>query len=313
MTIIVVIGALVFVNRGWIEDWWKGMGYEPSAEMAEIRDKLNLTERGEFLFNASQPVLNDNDEFNEYCRTDLDMEMAVLGCYTGGNIYVYNITEADLAGIRELTTAHELLHAVWARMSEPERRELVPSLTRAFESNQEMLGEEIDTYNIDQKQEELYVRAGTEVKDLSNDLEEHYAMIFEDQDLVVDYYNSYIGVFRRMKAEMDGLKAEMEEIQGKIDTLSADYENRLVQLNGRITSFNNCANTPGCFRSEVEFYAQRNELLRGQEELTSGYNEINRLVNEYNARVERYNEDVAYSNKLNNIVNSNAKPEEVEQ
>lgn len=312
LIVVAVLGVLIVVHRDWIEDWWTGMGYEASSEMAEIRDKLYLTERGEFLFNASRPALNDSDEFNAYCRSDLDMEMAVLGCYTDGNIYVYNITEDELSGIRELTTAHELLHAVWARMSEAKRRELVPSLTLAFESNQEMLGEEIDTYDESQKQEELYVRAGTEVKDLPVDLERHYAEIFRNQDLVVEYYDSYISVFRKMKAEMDGLKAEMGGIQEQIDTLSAEYENRLVQLNGRITSFNACADTPGCFGNEGEFYLQRNDLLKAQEDLNRMYDEISRLVEEYNVRVKRYNEDVAYSNKLNNIVNSNAKPEKVE-
>lgn len=309
---VVVVGVLFFANREWIGDWWRGIIYRPSDEMVAIREKLDLTERGEFLFNASQPELSGSDEFNENCRTELDMETAVLGCYIEGNIYVYDITAKELDGIRELTAAHELLHAVWARMSEAEQRGLTRTLTQTFEKNQSLLEDEIDSYDASQRQEELYVRVGTEVKNLPTELEEHYAEVFTDQDLIVEYYEGYIGVFNRMKAEMEGLMAEMEEIQAQIDTLSADYESRLTRLNAQVTNFNSCAERAGCFGSESEFYAQRNSLISEQNALEGVYNEINRLVDEYNARVEKYNEDVAYSRKLNNIVNSKAKPEAVE-
>lgn len=308
----VTVGTLIILNRRWIGDWWRGMSYESSSEMAMIRDKLNLTEKGSFLFNASQPVLKEKEEFNKYCKTSEETEVAVLGCYTEDEIYIYNITAEELEGIRELTTAHELLHAVWARMSDKEKRELVGSLAQTFEKNQALLGGEIDSYDINQKQEELYVRAGTEIKDLPGDLEKHYGEIFINQDSIVNYYESYIGVFNRMKKEMDDLMVEIEGIQTQIDTLSNTYESRLVQLNARIEEFNGCAGRAGCFSNEAQFYSQRNELIGEQNSLMELYNEISWLVDEYNVRVERYNEDVVHSNRLNGIINSNMKPEMVE-
>ena len=310
LLVLLVVGVSAFLNRVWLHDFYRGVTYQPSAEMIQIRNDLELTDKGEFLFNAVQPELDGAAEFNSYCR-DGESEIAVLGCYTDGNIYIYNITDERLNGIRELTSAHELLHANYARMSETDKADLVADLTRVFEANQELLEKEINTYNTEQKQEELYVRAGTEVKNLPETLEKHYAEIFKDQDKIVDYYNSYISVFRSLEAEMDALKAEMETINAELEARVAEYEQRVAQLDTKIENFNSCAETVGCFGSEFEFYGQRAELVAEQAALTELYNEMNQLVGVYNDKVEAYNADVLQSEKLNTIVNSMAQPQEI--
>ena len=312
IVIVITIGALIILKRDWILDWWKGLSYEPSTEMAGIRDSLALTDRGEFLFKASAPKLSEREEFNAYCREVLDEEMSVLGCYTDGDIYVYNIVAEELSGIRELTTAHELLHAVWARMSEGEREELRAELEKVLAVNRERLGEELDTYDASQRQEELYVRAGTEVKQLPERLEKHYAEVFSDQDLVVSFYDKYIGVFLEIEAEMDKMKAEMDGIAVRIESLSQEYEKGIATLNGEIEAFNACAERAGCFNNELEFYARRAELVARQEGLGGIYEEINGLVEEYNGLVEKYNADVTRTEKLNRVMNSSSRPEEVD-
>lgn len=311
LLVVIAVGVGVFLNREWLYDYYRGMTYQPSAEMARIRSELNLTERGEFLFNASQPELDEAAEFNSYCR-DMDSESAVLGCYSNRNIYIYNITDERLNGIRELTSAHELLHANWARMSGEEKKALVEPLTRTFEANQSMLEGEINTYDISQKQEELYVRAGTEVAKLPDVLEKHYAGIFKDQDKIVGFYNSYISVFRALETEMNGLRGEMDNMNAQINAKMDEYERRAKQLDTDVMSFNNCAAKIDCFKSESEFYNRRAELLAEQESLGVMYDEINGLVDAYNTKVELYNADVIETEKLNTIINSSARPQEVE-
>ena len=311
LLVLIIAGMVLFLNREWVGDFYRGVTYQPSSEMVRIRGDLELTERGEFLFNAAQPELNGRAEFNEYCLTKND-ETAVLGCYTGGNIYVYDITDQQLAGIRELTTAHELLHAVWARMSEGEKTALVEPLTQTFEANQAALGEEIDNYETSQKQEELYVRAGTEVKNLPDVLEKHYAEIFKDQDKIVGYYDSYISVFKALEAEMKNLQAEMETMNAEITAKLAEYEQRWGRLNNDIAEFNKCAEEAGCFVSEYDFYSKRAVLMTEQEALNVMYDEINELVETYNSKVEIYNADVLKSEKLNTIINSAAQPQKIE-
>lgn len=313
LIVLIVVGVAIFLNRDWIHDYYRGMTYQPSGEMAQIRDDLDLTERGKFLFNAVQPELDGAAEFNSYCREGGESEIAVLGCYTGGKIYIYNITDERLDGIRELTSAHELLHANWARMSEGEKIALVEPLTRTFEANQDMLGEEINTYETNQKQEELYVRAGTEVKDLPEALEKHYGEIFKNQDKVVGYYESYISVFKALEKEMDELQAEMKAMDDTLTAKTTEYEQKLKQLNSDITEFNKCAEQAGCFTSEYEFYAKRAVLVAEQEALNLMYEEISGLVEAYNAKVEIYNADVLKSEKLNTVINSTQKPQEIKQ
>lgn len=310
--VLLVIAVMMLVlNRQWLNDFTRGLSYQPVGEMGRIMQDLELTDRGEFLFKASRPVLSSRDEFNANCRTVMDEEMAVLGCYTNDDIYVYNIDAEELDGIRELTTAHELLHAVWARMSEAEKLELVRSLTQVFDSHQDVLDSELDTYDTSQKQEELFVRAGTEIADLPAELEKVYGEIFANQDAIAGFYNKYIGVFKAMEAEMDELSRQMEGIQGEIDRLTGEYERRIDLLDGEIVSFNTCAETAECFSSEAEFYARRAVLVGEQEELEGMYNQINGLVDQYNGLVEKYNADVTRTEKLNRVMNSSSKPEKL--
>ena len=309
MVLMVIVAVIVVLNRAWIYDWVRGVSYRPSGEMAAIRDELQLTEAGEFLFNAAQPELNAAEEFNENCRND-ESEIAVLGCYTAGNIYIYNIDAAELKGIRELTAAHELLHAKWARMSDDEKVALVEPLTRTFDANQ-FLADEINSYDVSEKQEELYVRAGTEVKDLPAALEKHYAEIFKDQDAVVDFYNSYITVFREIKAQMEELANEMEMLKAEIDWKTANYEAELAALEVDIANFNSCAETAGCFNSEWEFYVKRNILVARENNLNVLNNEINNLIDIYNVKVNEYNANVLEGRKLQNMINSKAEDIEI--
>lgn len=309
MVLMVIVAVIVVLNRAWIYDWVRGVSYRPSGEMAAIRDELQLTGAGEFLFNAAQPELNAAEEFNENCRND-ESEIAVLGCYTAGNIYVYNIDAAELKGIRELTAAHELLHAKWARMSNDEKVALVEPLTRTFDANQ-FLADEINSYDVSEKQEELYVRAGTEVKDLPAALEKHYAEIFGNQDAVVDFYNSYITVFREIKAQMEELTNEMETLRAEIDGKTANYEAELAALEVDIANFNSCAETAGCFNSEWEFHVKRNILVARENNLNALNNEINNLIDIYNVKVNEYNANAMESRKLQNMINSKAEDIEI--
>lgn len=313
----IIAGVIIFSQMGYgpnliskIQDFIQGSTYQPSAEMAQIRSRLQLTERGEFLFNSARPELSEAEQFNARCREG-ESEIAVLGCYAAGNIYVYNITDERLNGIRELTSAHELLHVVWTRMSDEEKQTLSSVLNQVLEANQETLAGELDTYAPGEKQEELYVRTGTEIANLPSTLEQHYAQFFRDQDAIVAYYDAYISVFRLLSAEMEELKAEMERINTEISSKTSEYERRSEQLNADIISFNSCARVAGCFSTEEEFAVRRTSLVSEQESLERMYNEIGTLIDTYNAKVAIYNADVLESEKLNTIINSAAKPQEV--
>ncbi len=310
IAVVILVTVIILLNRAWIYDWVRGINYQPSSEMVAVRDKLMLTGRGEFLFNATWPELNNAEEFNENCQRD-ETEMAVLGCYAMGNIYVYDIEDVRLAGIRELTTAHELLHAVWARMSENEQKNLELILQKVYKDNLNTLKDDIETYAESERLEEIFVRVGTEIKDLPVELEEVYAEIFKDQDAVVDYYESYDTVFREMKLHLEWLMDEMERLQADIDEKTREYEVAVEKLNDDIKRFNDCAETAGCFESSWEFYTQRNMLIARESALDEMNDDINNIINEYNEKVNEYNESVLESRKLQSIINSKAETTEI--
>ena len=225
--------AFFALNFATIKDIIVGLSYHPTSEMTEIRDSLGLTAKGARIFNATLPELKEKEEFNQICR-DIESANAILGCYRGDRVYVYNISSDELVGVREATAAHELLHAVYHRMSADEKREIRDALISVYQKNQETLGEEIDIYEDDKKEEELYVRAGTEIAELPEILERHYGAIFENQDLIAEYYQGYIKVFREIEQKLGDLLLEARNLEANITAKTAQYESDVAALNAEV-------------------------------------------------------------------------------
>lgn len=308
-TIVLMCGvAAVTLNFEVVRDFLIGLNYRPTTEMSEIRDSLKLTTKGARIFNAVMPELMERTEFNNLCR-ESESETAILGCYREDRVYVYNIKDEELKGIRELTSAHELLHAVYHRMKPDDKNKLTELLNQVYTENKSTLGEEIDLYEDAQKLEELYVREGTEIKNLPEELENHYHEIFEDQDKVVDYYESYITVFRKLEKTLKDLLVKIEVLEAQISVKTKEYEAGAETLNKDINEFNECAKTPNCFTSTWTFNNKRNTLITRQAELGQVYEGINDLINDYNGYVAEYNENIIHGQALNMTINSSTKVE----
>lgn len=307
---LILVVVFVYLNFGVIKDIVVGMGYRPSSEMVAIRESLELTNIGSRIFNAVQPELKEKQEFNQRCR-EIENENAILGCYTEDKVYIYNIIDTELDGIRELTAAHELLHAVYHRMSDNEKNKWAEILSSVYEDNRDIIGAEIDIYSDDQKNEELYVRAGTEIKDLPEELENHYAGIFKNQDKIVGYYEGYIAIFREIEKKLEELYSEANELEAEINEKTAEYKVAAANLNAEVGEFNECAKTPNCFSSNYVFSTKRAALVAKQEELSVVYDEISSLINRYNSIVAEYNENVLHGQTLNMTINSSEKVNEL--
>ena len=305
-----ILALVIGVNFVLIRDVLVGIRYQPSSEMAAIRTSLELTDKGVRIFNASFPELLEKTDFNKKCR-EASNETAILGCYTDDRVYIYNIVDKELSGIRELATAHELLHAVYKRMSDSDKNALVEPLTRVFEANQDLLGSEIDSYPVSEKQEELYVRAGTEIKDLPFELERHFAEVFSDQDKIVDFYNSYIGTFLKIKSRLSELLTEINNLESEINAKMSAYETGVSALNKKIREFNACAETLNCFTSTAEFNRQRAAIVAEQGRLKAIYEEANELNSRRTALVSEYNENILHGQALNIKINSSENVEVV--
>ncbi|MDO4526662.1 MAG: hypothetical protein Q4B87_01060 [Candidatus Saccharibacteria bacterium] len=308
--VVLVLVATVAANFGVIKDWAAGLGYRPTAEMEEIRESLGLTGTGRRIFDAVQPELKERDEFNQNCR-EVENESTILGCYTRDRVFVYNIVDEELAGIKELTTAHELLHAVYNRMNKADKTKWGLILNDVYQNNLDILGAEIDIYPEEQRREELYVRAGTEIKNLPEELERHYAEIFGEQDKIVDFYERYIKVFREIEEKLERLYGEITQLSGEIEQATSEYETRIAALNTAVEEFNRCAGTADCFSSNTEFYTQRTKLISEQTALKELYASLSEKIAKHNVLVAEYNENAVHGQILNSRINSSVTEGEV--
>lgn len=302
---LVALLFLAFINRNLLLDFLKGLSYSPTPEMSDIRENLGLTSAGARIFNASAPTLDDRDSFNRDCDST-NPDLAVFGCYYNDKIYVYNINSSDLAGFRESTTAHELLHAVWHRLSGVKKSELTPLLESVYASHRTELEESLKSYAESEKLDELYVRIGTQIKDLPDTLEAHYAEIFSDQDAVVAFYDSYVAPFNELNEKIETLSRELASLKTTIEEKTATYESRSSEFNASVDEFNRCANTAGCFSSDYVFRSRRNSLVATAGELDALYSELSNLIDSYNKKVDEYNSNILASENLQNLINSNA-------
>ena len=291
------------------KDLISNMHYSGSPEIEEIANKLGLTGSGRFVFGATNPAVEERDAFNEHCDS-YDEETSTLGCYGDNRIYLYNVTADELAGIKESTAAHELMHAVWERMPDGEKNELSKLLLNTYDNDKDIknrLEEELKNYEEDEIVDELHSRLATEVKNLPARLEEHYAKYFTDQDAVVVLYENYREPFEKLDEEFEKLSADLEAVKAEYEQKQNAYVERYEALEEAISEFNSCAETLGCFSSQAAFNARRNELVAENAALDEMYNELSVLVDDYNAKVEAYNNNILRGEELDSMMNSNSK------
>ena len=301
------VGVYAYYNTD-LKDVINNIGYAPAKEISDIVTDLELTDKGRTIFYASRPEIENAESFNEHCDSH-DEKIAVLGCYTKKKIYLHRPNTDELNGVIESTSAHELLHAAWERLSENDKARLTPELKSVYEKYYDALSEDLSIYDDSAQVDELHSRIGTQIpfNNLTKTLKDHYQTYFKNYDVVIAFYNDYIGPFRELQEERDELKQQLEDEQTDIDYRSQIYYEAVEKLSKKIDEFNNCANTTNCFRSEAAFNARRAELVAEQQQLEDEYNSINDAIEAYNKKVEQYNNSVLRTQDLENSINSNVK------
>lgn len=303
---VLAIGWVMRLPGAW--DLWLGLGYEPSEQAEEVRDALELTDKGKRIFAATRPEVEASEEFNEHCDSH-DADVSLLGCYTDGRIYVYDITTEELMAANKVTMAHELLHAVWERMGEWERDEVKVWLKEVYAREQEWFDEELEPYDESERLEEIYTRAATKLEELPEELEEHYAKIFRNRKRIVEYYREYEAPFVRLRDELNELEETIERVSKEIEWERVEYVEEVDELDAKIARFNACADTAGCFVSQAEFTRQRNMLMVEKEKLEARRSELNEKIAENNQRIVDYRDKQAALGKLGDAMNSNIENE----
>lgn len=313
---ITAVVLLVIMSLGWlalnswaVRDIWYGLGYEPAEAVATMRDELELTDKGARIFQSSRPALEGSEEFNYHCDSH-NLEVALLGCYTDGRIYVYEITNADLIDANKVTMAHELLHAAWLRMGDFEKQKVIGLLGQVAEANTpEWEAEELEAYSREDPDvliEEKYTRIGTKVRDLPEELEQHYAKYFQNRAKIVGFYENYQAPLVKLQDETEQLGKEIVSERTTLATDKSAYEQKLTDLNLAIDRFNRCAETMGCFTSDATFQAEKSALTARQNTLENERLALNARIDQANAKLVKYQQNLEALGELSDAMNSNA-------
>lgn len=309
--VLVVLSLFLVFNRQQAIDQLTVWQYQPTEEVKNLVERAGMNDDGIFLYLASQPQLADASDFNKVCDR-VEKTTSILGCYTNYRIYIYNITNPDLDGIREVTAAHETLHAVYVRLSSSERERVNALVEAEYEKleNDDRFKERMAFYartEPGQRDNELHSVIGTEVADISPELEAHYANYFDDRQKVVALNAAYNSIFRELDSKARELGARIEALATHIERSTDTYNKDVQILNEDIVSFNQRAANNG-FESQSQFNTERANLIARVDYIQSVRAAINSDVQAYSALIKEYNLIALQSKKLYNSIDSTLAP-----
>lgn len=280
--VVVLLSAWIYFNQQAIRDWWVLRSYQPPAHIVQLADEAALNSTGRHLFYVSRPELNEAEDFNKNCS--FEEKSLVLGCYNHSRIFIYNVNNEELAGIEEVTAAHEMLHVAYERMDHQERQRVDDLTDQALnELDDPRINQVIDGYRRDDPDivpNELHSILGSEVRNLPAELEEHYDRYFDDRMAVVALAESYEQVFTSLRQRLNELEIQIGELKNQI--VSAEQQ---LEADSRA----------------LDAESERLNKLRqdGQiEKYNAGVPAYNRMVNDYNSLIARYKGLVAKHNDL---------------
>lgn len=291
----VFAASLFFIIRqDDVVDWWLLRDYDPPAEIVELARDATMTELGQRYFYVYSPQLLERDAFRANCT--IAEKSIVLGCYVSRQgVFIYDVTDEQLSGIRQVTAAHEMLHVAYERLSTAERERIDQLNLEAFDGlDDTRIRRTMEAYRQRDPTivaNELHSILPTEVRELSDELEEYYAQYFDDRLEVVAFAEQYSGVFeeaRQRVQELDlklkGQLADIEILQNSLDAQATRLESDRDRLNQLLEQEQFEAYNAGVddFNADVRGYNNTVNQLRS---LTDSYNE---LVAERNSAAVAY-------------------------
>ncbi|MFY9227837.1 MAG: hypothetical protein WAO28_00720 [Candidatus Microsaccharimonas sp.] len=308
-----IVSIVIFAFAGWlllnkqfVIDQVSIWSYDMPANVLALEDRIEYSDQGKFYFRATQPKLSGSKDFNLGCPRQ-EPGSPILGCYTDGRIFIYDITDNQLDGIEEVTAAHEMLHAVWERMGDSEQQRIGKLLRAAYAKIDDPdLKERMDYYNRTEPGEfenELHSIIGTETGNLGTELDTYYAKFFKDRQKVLDFHVKYSAVFKDLQTRSEALYNELVSIGKSVETRSAQYAIDVAALSADIQAFNAKADN-GEFTSLSQFNSERAALVARTNQLDADRIAINNDIKTYNEKYTEYQKLGMQIESLNKSIDS---------
>ncbi|MBX4197061.1 hypothetical protein KW801_00710 [Candidatus Saccharibacteria bacterium] len=273
-------------------DWWQLRGYTPPASIVTLANQDAMTSSAHHIFYVNHPDLEtDANQFRTDCHET--EKTIVLGCYHGNQdgIFIYNVQDARLSGVQQVTAAHEMLHAAYDRLSTKDRK-YVDGLLQNYFDTQLHDQRIIDTMNSYRESEpndvvnEMHSVFGTEIANLPAPLEQYYKRYFDNRQAVTAFAANYQSEFTSRSDQIKVDDAQLAQQKAQINAEELSLQSQLNQINsdrdrldslrssGQIAEYN--AGVAG-FNSEIAAYNN------GVEKLRSDIAAYNQLVSERNS------------------------------
>jgi len=311
LSVLLLVGAVyVFSHRQQLLDQYTVWRFVPSSEIAAVSEKASFSDAGEFLFYASQPELLERDAFNDACRSVIGENTAILGCYSKDRIYLFDIDNQKLSGVKEVTAAHEMLHAAYQRLSDSEKTRVNALLeAQPLGEDEARIGELMAEYEKSEPGErlnELHSIIGSEIRDLTPELRAYYGKYFDDRLALVAQAESYQSVFQELESRQGALVTELNALADTIDDASTTYRRELQVIENDIRVFNQQANSGSMTRQDYD--TQRASLEARQRQLRAKYVSIQAQIKLYEQKRSELAAINSESNTLNRSINSSLAP-----
>lgn len=281
--------AWVWINRQDVYDWFRLRDYTAPPPIAQLATDTTMNDDTRRLFYVQHPELNNRAQFNRHCG-GISEATIVLGCYISGQgIYIFDVDDDPrLSGVEQVTTAHELLHAAYDRLSEKERSRIDLLTQQAFENlTDNRIRQNIASYHDRDPSvipNELHSILGTEVRHLPAELENYYKRYFTNRAQIVAYSERYEGELTRrrnhaasLELQIAGLKTDIEQLESSLQTERA----ALAQERSNVTTQEQVAT----FNARVDAY-------------NANVGHLNDLIQQHNALVEEYKANAVEQQEL---------------
>lgn len=292
LVVLVVLLGLVTLKHQEIQDWWKLRGYTPPNAVIALANDDTMNAYTRHLFYLNKPQLPTTvTAFRTYCPENEDT--IVLGCYhpNQNGIFIYAVQDSTLAGIQQVTAAHEVLHSVYARLSDSERAKLDTELQAYYEKGltDSTVKAEVALYKKTEPTDvydEMSCTFGTEIEQLPADLSAYYAQFFTDRQKIVGYEQQYQTQFTGRQLQISQYDSQLSAMKTQIDSEQSSLTTEDSSLNSQDTQLQSllAGGQVESYNSAVDVYnTQVNSYNAGVADLKQGITEYNQLVDTRNA------------------------------
>jgi uncharacterized protein YukE len=289
---VLTLGGVFLWKHDQILDWAAARGYEPSREVSQLAADDTFTSYSDQLFRANRPELLGKADFNKHCTDPSDL-VTVLGCFTGNRqgIYLYDVADPRLAGVEQVTAAHEMLHQAYQRLGGSEKTRVNGLLQQYHDLKaSQKLKDKIASYKRSEPGEllnEMHSIFGTEAADIGPELEEYYKKYFSDRQKILAFYNHYQAEFDSLREQIEAYDAQLSALKTEID----QSKQELAALEAELRSD----------RSQLDAYLAANQIQKYNAAVPGFNAKVNKyraLISDINANVNEYNRILAERNAL---------------